>query len=85
MKKPSPFTHYLWLQIPEWLLGASVLLVVQHWFGLSPWATSLLFVAGVAKDFVLYPFVKTAYEVAVRIGVEQLIDLRGTAHTAINP
>jgi membrane-bound serine protease (ClpP class) len=39
----------------------------------------------VAKDFMLYPFVKTAYEVAVKTGAEQLIGLIGTACTAINP
>lgn len=42
------------------------------------------FVAWVAKDFVLYPFVKTEYEVAVKTGAEQLIGLIGTAYTAIN-
>ena len=85
MRKQSRFTHYLWLQIPEWILIAVVLLVTLHWFALSPWTASLLFGAWVAKDFVLYPFVKTAYEVGVRTGAEQLIDRSGTAHTAINP
>ena len=85
MRKQSHLAHYLWLQIPEWILGAVGLLVVQHWFDLSLWTTSLLFVAWVAKDLVIYPFVKTAYEVGVRTGAEQLIDRRGTAYTAINP
>jgi membrane-bound ClpP family serine protease len=85
MRKQGHFTHYLWLQIPEWILSAGVLLIAQRWFDLSPWTTSLLFVAWVAKDFVLYPFVKTAYEGAVRTGAEQLIGLSGTAHTAVNP
>jgi membrane-bound ClpP family serine protease len=85
MRKQSHFTRYLWLQIPEWVLCAGVLLVMQRWFDFSQWTASLWFVAWVAKDFVLYPFVKTAYEVAVKTGAEQLIGLIGTAYTAINP
>jgi hypothetical protein len=45
MRKQSHFTRYLWLQIPEWVLCADVLLVVQRWFDFSQWTASLWFVA----------------------------------------
>jgi membrane-bound ClpP family serine protease len=85
MRRHSRFTYYLLLQIPGWLLGVIVLGYVQHWVGLSQGSVVILLIAWIGKDFVLYPLVKTAYDLEVKTGTAQLIGETGTATTAIDP
>lgn len=76
---------YALLQIPGWALMALVLLGVVNWNVLSPWAAGSLFVGWVVKDFLLYPFVRSAYESKVKTGSEQLIGAQGIAHEQLAP
>lgn len=85
MRRHSRFTYYLLLQIPGWLLGIIVLGYVQHWVDLSQGSVVMLLIAWIGKDFVLYPLVKTAYDLEVKTGTAQLIGETGTATTAIDP
>ncbi len=85
MKIRTRFARYVLLQIPGWIIGAVVLGLGQYWLDLSPLVLSTVFAAWVAKDFVIYPFIKTAYDINVPTGADQLIGDIGTAKTAINP
>jgi len=85
MKRHTCFTRYVLFQVPGWLLGAIVLLAIQHWLNLSQWATCTLLILWVVKDFVIYPFVRTAYESTVSTGAEQLVGATGTVEVELKP
>lgn len=79
------FGKYIILQIPGWLIAVIVLWEAHQWFALSPWIAGGILLALVVKDFVLYPFVRTAYESNAKTGVEQLIGIRGVAQKELDP
>lgn len=62
-----------------------VLLVLQRWLEFSGWITGGIFLVWLAKDFVFYPFVRTAYETDVKTGIEQLIGAKGIARQELDP
>ena len=76
---------YILFQIPGWVIIALLLSGLLNWIALPPWAAGVLFVAWVVKDFVLYPFVRTAYESSVKTGSEQLVGVWGIAHERLAP
>jgi membrane protein implicated in regulation of membrane protease activity len=82
MAPPRTFVRYTLLQIPGWLVAGLVLYGAHRWFGLAGWIALVLFTAYVAKDFVLYRFVKRAYEPP---GPLELIGHRGLAVEEIAP
>jgi membrane protein implicated in regulation of membrane protease activity len=54
--------RYLLFQVPGWLLAGSALAAAVRWWDLPvPWALAG-FAAWLAKDAVLYPIVRRAYE-----------------------
>lgn len=79
------FGKYLLLQVPGWMLGAIVLIVIWNWAGLPVWVAVLIFSLLVAKDFVLYPFVRSSFQVNHRTGMGRLIGARGTTRDGLNP
>ncbi|MGH9783362.1 MAG: hypothetical protein ACRD88_04185, partial [Terriglobia bacterium] len=54
--------RYLLFQIPGWILAALLLGALQRWLGLPLEFAIGLFVLYVAKDFLIYPYVRKAYE-----------------------
>jgi membrane protein implicated in regulation of membrane protease activity len=81
----TPFGRYVLLQIPGWIIALVVLLELHHRFGLSAWVVGGGVLAWIAKDFALYPFVRTAYESEVKTGVEQLVGSQGVVRTVLDP
>lgn len=70
--------RYVLYQVPGTLLVAALLGVAWASFGLPGWIAVTLLVAWVAKDVVLYPFVRSAYErtpggVAALVGAEAVV------------
>lgn len=78
-------TRYLLLQVPSWLLVALLLAGLHQWIALSPWVAIGLLVLWVAKDFVLYPSVRSAYEPSAQSASEQLIGMQGIARERLAP
>jgi membrane-bound serine protease (ClpP class) len=79
--------RYVLLQLPGWALASGLLYAAWSGWGLSgPLALGGL-AAWIAKDFVLYPFVRSAYALAPSklIGPEQLIGRAGVAEDALSP
>lgn len=79
--------RYVLLQLPGWALASALLYAARSEWGLSgPLALGALAV-WIAKDFVLYPFVRSAYALAPSrlIGPEQLIGREGVAEDALSP
>jgi membrane protein implicated in regulation of membrane protease activity len=81
----TTFMKYILLQIPGWVLMALFLIGLLNWIALPLWAAGVLFVVWVVKDFILYPFVRTAYESNIKTGSEQLIGAQGIAHERLAP
>jgi membrane protein implicated in regulation of membrane protease activity len=79
------FTRYILLQIPGWLAGAAVLIVLWDWFGLAPWMAAVLFGLYVAKDLLVYPLVRRAYERGPAAGAVQLVGCVGRTRQRLQP
>lgn len=80
-----PSRRYLLFQVPGWILMILVLEGAHRWLGLSILAAAGLFLAFVAKDFLIYPYVRKAYEPDNRAVIEKLIGCRGVTKQALAP
>lgn len=81
----STWNKYLLLQIPGWLATATVLGVLWHWQLLSRGLALLCFFGWVAKDLILYPFLRHAYEDGAKSGSAALVGSYGVTQGELNP
>ncbi len=77
--------RYVLFQIPGWILAMLLLGAAHRWLGLSIPVAAGLFLLFVAKDFLLYPFVRKAYEPDPRTGTELLIGCVGLTRQRLDP
>ena len=77
--------RYILFQIPGWILMILLLGTAHRWLGLSLPAAAGLFLLFVAKDFVIYPYVRKAYEIDNRTGAELLIGMTGVTQHVLDP
>lgn len=68
--------RYLAFQIPGAVVAGIVLAFLHERVGLSAWAGGVLFALWIAKDAVLYPFVRRAYEPSAT-ALDRLVGARG--------
>ena len=78
-------TRYWLLQVPGWVLLALVLVAVRRWIEYPWWVAVLLLGLDVAKDAVLYPFLRRAYETHTPTVADQLVGQRGVAKQPLAP
>ena len=78
------FTRYFLLQIPDWLILTSILVWLGFLIDLPFWTGVGLLCFWVVKDFVLYPFVRSAYEPA-KTGTERLVGVQGKVEQTLDP
>jgi membrane-bound serine protease (ClpP class) len=81
----SPWLKYLIFQIPGWLIAAAVMTGLWHWQFIPKWLAVLGFFGWVAKDLLLYPFLRRAYESDVKTGSAELVGARGIAEEELAP
>jgi membrane-bound serine protease (ClpP class) len=81
----STLTRYWLLQIPSCLLLSLVLGVTYEWFDLPAWMALLIFALWVAKDAILYPFLKPGYESSSTFGAQRLVGMVGVAKQNLDP
>ena len=63
MRAPSPaFRRYLLLELPGWVVAATAVWALVEYAGLDARFGAGLVALWVAKDFVLYPWLRHAYE-----------------------
>lgn len=79
------FGRYVLLQIPGWLLAAIILYALEQRFDLPAWTIIGVMAVLVAKDFVLYPFLRRSYETQVESGAQALVGLTGVARERLDP
>lgn len=78
-------SKYLLLQIPGWIILGAVLYFLWKEEWISTGVALGIFALGLLKDFVLYPFLKKAYEPGGKSGSDHLIGTRGIARDPLNP
>lgn len=78
------FTRYFLLQIPGWLIFSCLMVWAVASIDLPLWTGVGLLCFWVVKDFVLYPFVRSAYEPA-KTGTERLIGVQGKVEQVLDP
>ncbi len=79
------FQRYVLLQVPEWVLVAIVLYGLRLWLNLPGWAALLVFAIVVVKDFLLYPFLRRAFETDRRTVLDRMLGESGVVIQAIAP
>ena len=77
--------RYLLLQIPSWILAALLLGALHRWLHVPLGVVIGLFVLYVAKDFLIYPYVRKAYEPHNKTGAELLIGCIGLTKQRLDP
>ena len=80
----NPFLKYLLFQVPGWLIGAVLLVWLWPMSGLAPWIAVLGYAIWVAKDFVLWPWLRSAYESPAPLGVQSLVGACGVTQGALS-
>ncbi len=67
--------RYLLLQTPGWAVAAIALYLAWSWYALPPAVAVGGFSLWIAKDLVMYPFVRSAYALqpSTMIGAEQMV------------
>lgn len=77
--------RYFLLQIPGWVLVAMVLFGLRDWIGISlGWAVAL-FAIDVLKDFLLYPFLRSAYDTSTTTGIARLVGQTAVVKQTLAP
>jgi membrane protein implicated in regulation of membrane protease activity len=79
------FAKYVLLEIPGWLIAATVLTLGTRYWDLSPGLAIVLFALWVAKDFALYPVLRIAYEDGSPNATDALVGALGTARERLDP
>jgi membrane protein implicated in regulation of membrane protease activity len=87
--RPAPprpaWRRYLLFQIPGWILAGAAAAALHRWFGVPLPVALLILALFVAKDFVLYPFLRRSYEQVPGTPLERLIGERGVAVETLAP
>jgi membrane protein implicated in regulation of membrane protease activity len=79
------FVKYLLLETPGWLLAGLVALAIHQWLGVSGALTAVLLAIWIAKDLVLYPWLKDAFSVDATSAIEELVGATGVVKTPLDP
>jgi len=81
----SVFQRYLLVQCPGWALAAVVLYGLHRWLGLPLWLAAVLMAADIIKDFVLFPYLRRAYETDGGAVMDRLIGRSAIVRQALDP
>jgi membrane-bound ClpP family serine protease len=79
------WVRYLMFQIPGWCMAALVLLLLGHYRTISFLGALICFGAWMLKDLLLYPWLRSAYEISTRTGSKTLIGYKGVAESSLAP
>ena len=78
-------TRYFLLQIPGWVLATVLLAALHRWLAFPVWAAVVIWALYVAKDFILYPYLRSAYETKSPSGAERMIGQVGLVKRSLEP
>jgi len=84
-QRRSPLLRYILFQIPGAFLAATVLVFAVRLLDFSPRLAIALFAMWIAKDALLYPSLRIAYEEGTPHGAEALVGASGTIVVTLSP
>lgn len=85
MRTSRTFARYLAFQIPGWILLGLVVVGLARWTAVPAWLLGLAVVLFVAKDLVLFPWLRHAYEKTSHEPGEELVGARARVVEAVDP
>ncbi len=74
----SPLKRYWLFQLPALALVAAAAWPAARWLGLPDWAGWVAIAAWLAKDAIMYPFLRAAFVGGAPTGQESMIGAQGT-------
>ena len=77
--------RYLLFQLPGLCMAALVLLLLRHYQMISFSGAVICFIAWILKDWILYPWLRSVYQVSTRTGSKTLIGCKGVAESHLAP
>ena len=77
--------RYLLFQVPSWVAAAAILALIQLWGWVEPPWPLILFAGLVAKDIVLYPWLRIAHEPSTLHGPQALLDAIAVVERPLAP
>ena len=83
--KRSAFWRYTAFQIPGWILATIGGWWLYRTLDIPVWAATGVLVAWVLKDFTLYPFLRSSFELDYTMPVERLLGTHGRATQPLAP
>ena len=82
----STLGRYLLLQLPGWVGVALVMMGLHVWLGVAAWIGVAVTAAWMAKDLLLFPWLRPAYDARGAGSPEAgLVGLGGTAEQPLDP
>ena len=85
MIRHPAFWRYTAFQIPGWIIASIGGWWLHRWLDVPVWVASGVLVVWVIKDYALFPFLRSAYELDHRLPIERLIGQRGKATEQLSP
>ena len=85
MSLSRTFWRYTAFQIPGWIIASLGGWWAHHAMDVPIWLASSILLLWVIKDYVLYPFLRSAYELDQRLPIEHLIGQTGLATAQLTP
>ena len=79
------FWRYTAFQIPGWIIASLGGWWIHRALGVPVWVAAGVLVVWVIKDYALYPFLRSAYELDHRLPIERMIGEKGQATQGLSP
>lgn len=85
MTRHPAFWRYTAFQVPGWIIASAGGWWLHRTLEVPVWVASGVLVAWVIKDYALYPFLRSAYELDHRLPIERMIGEEGRATEDLSP
>ena len=85
MARSPAFWRYTAFQIPGWIIASVGGWWIHRTLEVPIWVAAGVLVAWVIKDYALYPFLRSAYELDYRLPIERMIGELGYATERLSP
>lgn len=85
MTRHPAFWRYTAFQIPGWIIASVGGWWIHRALEVPVWVAAGVLVAWVIKDYALYPFLRSAYELDHRLPIDRMIGEHGRATESLSP
>lgn len=85
MTRHPAFWRYTAFQVPGWIIASVGGWWIHRSLEVPAWVAAGVLVAWVIKDYALYPFLRSAYELDHRLPIDRMIGEHGRATESLSP